>query len=465
MSADGTLCLPQELIDAVIDELHDDIPTLKSCALAARTFVAPARRHIFKKIELTPPKGESSSTCQRFLELLTEGPHIVPLVEELCIVLAGKGCDVDDNQSPFSTSTPRSSPQTPRHWMAKASGTMSLILSRLAYFPFSTGTPRLTPQTSLNRHWVVEAAETMSLILSRLAYLKRISLIENEFPTDPARHPLSWKDLGHPLQSALEAVFASPRLEAVRLRGIYLHSADRLFPLFCESSVNEISLARVGFLSPHFYKDHRPWHCPQLRTLVLTDDLGFYSIWDYLLNGKSDLANLTSLTLVVEYGYPEAMELIAHYMLRAKCRVRTLRRRCGRPLGGATFPQSIFNPNLRFIHLSAPYLETLCSFFKSVSEESPALETITFENSASRVIPRSYTPLQDSYTAQALVHLPSLKAVEVRFISWSTSTAFGPPFSEWADWVGKSFPSLVEHNLLHVVECRIPDRGMGHSFE
>ncbi|KAK7042582.1 hypothetical protein R3P38DRAFT_321333 [Favolaschia claudopus] len=428
MSADSILCLPQELTDTVIDELSDDIPALKSCALAARTFVAPTRRHIFKKIELTPPKGESSSPCQRFLELLTEGPHIVPLIEELCIVLAGTSCDVD-------------------------------------YYDHSPGTRRPTPETS--GHWMVEAAGAMALILSRLAYLTRISLVENGFVYGQR---LKWNDMGQPLQSALEGVFSSPRLQAVRLRGIYFHSATQLFSLFSEStSIEEISLARVGFTSSTRFdeSDPRPWRCPQLRALVLASDhLTFDSMWGYLLDGQNDLANLASLTLVVEnIMMPQSMEVIAYYMPRAKCRVQTLRIRCGESLGGAKFPQSIFNPNLRFIHLSAPYLETLSSFFKSVSEESPALETITFENSATKFRPCSYTPLQDSFTAQALVHLPSLKAVEVRYMSWPASTEFAPPFSKWADWVRKSFPSLVERNLLHVVECRIPDRGLGHSFE
>lgn len=33
--------LPQELVDLIVDNLRDDIPSLKSCSLAARTFSSP----------------------------------------------------------------------------------------------------------------------------------------------------------------------------------------------------------------------------------------------------------------------------------------------------------------------------------------------------------------------------------------------------------------------------------------
>ncbi|KAJ7863829.1 hypothetical protein B0H14DRAFT_3443934 [Mycena olivaceomarginata] len=52
--------LPQDLFDTILDILHDDIPSLKSCFLAARIF--------------------------RFYELLCSSPHIAPLVKGLCIV-------------------------------------------------------------------------------------------------------------------------------------------------------------------------------------------------------------------------------------------------------------------------------------------------------------------------------------------------------------------------------------------
>jgi hypothetical protein len=74
--------LPQERIDVILDNVHDDIPSLKSCSLAARTFVTSARKHIFKKVEIV----SSSDAFQRFYNLLSSSPHIPPLVEDLRII-------------------------------------------------------------------------------------------------------------------------------------------------------------------------------------------------------------------------------------------------------------------------------------------------------------------------------------------------------------------------------------------
>ncbi|KDQ06699.1 hypothetical protein BOTBODRAFT_192913 [Botryobasidium botryosum FD-172 SS1] len=44
--------LPSELIDLIIDHLHDEKPTLKICALVCRDWVAPSRFHLFRSIRL-----------------------------------------------------------------------------------------------------------------------------------------------------------------------------------------------------------------------------------------------------------------------------------------------------------------------------------------------------------------------------------------------------------------------------
>ncbi|KDQ06693.1 hypothetical protein BOTBODRAFT_192907 [Botryobasidium botryosum FD-172 SS1] len=44
--------LPSELISLIIDHLHDDKPTLKTCALVGREWVAPSRFHLLRSIHL-----------------------------------------------------------------------------------------------------------------------------------------------------------------------------------------------------------------------------------------------------------------------------------------------------------------------------------------------------------------------------------------------------------------------------
>ncbi|KAJ7366247.1 hypothetical protein DFH08DRAFT_164606 [Mycena albidolilacea] len=85
--------IPQELVDLIMNNLHGDVPSHKSCTLAARTFVSSAQTWLFNKIEILPPRrlegSNSENSCQRFYKLLTSSPHLAPLVHELHIVLAG----------------------------------------------------------------------------------------------------------------------------------------------------------------------------------------------------------------------------------------------------------------------------------------------------------------------------------------------------------------------------------------
>lgn len=254
-----TMGLPQELVDLILDNLHDDIPALKSCCLAARTFVNSARTHIFKKIELTPPPEPLSSynACQKFCHLLSSSPHIGPLVEDLCIVLVG--------------------PETS--------------------FEYDSDGEYLE-----ERHvtWVM-AGRTLSLVLPLLD-LKRISLIENA-PIDwnsGGEYSMDWTTMGRQLKSALTNVFSSPRLEAVRLRGIVIESPCQLLSLFSEATaLKEMSLSRLYFTQRwdqrELWPESRPWR-PQLRSLLVADTQGDVFV-RYIVNPRIDLTHVSALTI------------------------------------------------------------------------------------------------------------------------------------------------------------------------
>ncbi|KAJ7683381.1 hypothetical protein B0H17DRAFT_37562 [Mycena rosella] len=161
--------IPPELIDLIVDHLHADIPALKACSLAARSFVASTRPHIFRKVEVTPPlPGNTSQTsCQRLYKLLTSSPHIAPLVEDLTIVLVGSETSFEYDED--------------GQWLTK---------------PHAT--------------WVM-AGRTLSLVLPLLK-LRRISLVENA-PVDwncAGEFSMSWNQLGRTLKSALAETFSFP---------------------------------------------------------------------------------------------------------------------------------------------------------------------------------------------------------------------------------------------------------------
>ncbi|KAK0184480.1 hypothetical protein F5146DRAFT_239897 [Armillaria mellea] len=62
--------LPQEIIDAIIDELKDYKYDLKSCSLTCRSFVPQTRVHLFTSIELS-----SNRQCQKFMAMRSSSPY------------------------------------------------------------------------------------------------------------------------------------------------------------------------------------------------------------------------------------------------------------------------------------------------------------------------------------------------------------------------------------------------------
>ncbi|KAJ7868606.1 hypothetical protein B0H14DRAFT_312050 [Mycena olivaceomarginata] len=236
--------LPQELVDTILDILHDDGPSLKSCSLAARIFVISARKHLFKKLEIL----SSSDASQRFYELLCSSPHIAPLVEDLCI-----------------TSVVEKFPET---------------------------------CTYLDPSGDYMSGRTLSLILPLLTELKRIFIVENGDRTETsAKFSRSWSKMNQSLQSALANVFSSPRLEAVHLRRLVLESPCHLLSLFSEATaLKEMSLSRLYFTQA----EHEPWPesqlwRPKLRSLVL--NLSSTDFCQYLVNPQIDLTHVRTLRL------------------------------------------------------------------------------------------------------------------------------------------------------------------------
>ncbi|KAK0451346.1 uncharacterized protein EV420DRAFT_713204 [Desarmillaria tabescens] len=88
------LSLPPEVLDQIIDYNYDDIPTLRSCALACRLFLPSCRVHLFSEVVLVHndiinlgPQGYDIHgrlySCENFLQLLEEAPWVAALVKVL----------------------------------------------------------------------------------------------------------------------------------------------------------------------------------------------------------------------------------------------------------------------------------------------------------------------------------------------------------------------------------------------
>ncbi|KAF8530776.1 hypothetical protein JB92DRAFT_3105997 [Gautieria morchelliformis] len=89
MSSSSTkYMLPGELIDQVIDHLHDDLPSLRACCLTCRAWVPSARFHIFYNIVLSAKRAHAFARVRRMRRaagLLKPSPHISLLVRSLTI--------------------------------------------------------------------------------------------------------------------------------------------------------------------------------------------------------------------------------------------------------------------------------------------------------------------------------------------------------------------------------------------
>ncbi|KAJ7306770.1 hypothetical protein DFH08DRAFT_514113 [Mycena albidolilacea] len=395
--------LPQELVDTILDNIHDDVPSLKSCSLAARTFVISARKHIFKKIEIL----SSSDAAQRFYELLCSSPHIAPLVEDLCI---------------------------------------TSVLEK-----FSVTCAYLDPSGDYM------SGRALSLILPLLTELIRISIIETGDVHNRSGREFSrsWNKMEPPLQSVLANVFSSPRLEAVHLCGFVLESPCHLLSLFSEAAaLKEMSLSRLYFTQgegrPEPWPESQLWR-PKLQSLFL--NVFSTDLCQYLVNPHIDLTHVRTLTLAT--SLPEQRKkMVQATQFRLSRGVEHL----GLYLS-YNFEQTsyLFTTNLRSIHLHCNSMFELLGVFVQACPHDSRLEYVTLDTPAGVL---HFTEIPELHTAidATVAHLPALKTIEIRWIVVEPSNAF----TQWEVDIQTAFSSLVRRGMLHLT--RIAWRGLGGLY-
>ncbi|KAJ7506982.1 hypothetical protein B0H11DRAFT_1969705 [Mycena galericulata] len=385
--------IPQELVDLIVDNLQGDVPTLKSCSLAPPT-----------------PGSSDASPSQRFHTILSSSPHLAPYVKELHIVLVGSETSFDYN---------------------------------------SDG------EYLVERHvpWVM-SGRTLSLVLP-LLNLKRISLVENAPGEWNAfgDFSMNWNKLGRTLKAALVAVFSSPTLESVHLRGIVIDSPFRLLSLFSEAtSLKEMSISRVYF-TQHWdrrdsWPESKPWH-PRLRSLLVSDVFS-HSLCRYFLNPNIDLTRIASLTVASE-SEQWTKALVEAAMSNAVQNLRLYR-------PPSALLKFAITANLRSLHVRTREMSRLIPVAFTAFPRDSCLETIVFEGPANLV----GSHYLNATIETAMVHLRALKEVEIRAFLWYD---LSPSFHEWSAGLHVSLPSLVERGMLTVTEIQIADRGVLHGWE
>ncbi|KAG6874863.1 hypothetical protein C0993_011886, partial [Termitomyces sp. T159_Od127] len=79
--------LPQELVDQIIDHLHDDYPALTSCSLVSHAWRPSSLFHIFSRLSIkVTPSASPADLCRRLYHLLTSSPAICAYIRELDVL-------------------------------------------------------------------------------------------------------------------------------------------------------------------------------------------------------------------------------------------------------------------------------------------------------------------------------------------------------------------------------------------
>jgi hypothetical protein len=77
--------LLQDIVNTIIDELEDDITTLKQCALVSRLCLPSSRKYLFSSIHL-----DDETKCQALYEVLNNNSHLARYVRRLHIYCGGR---------------------------------------------------------------------------------------------------------------------------------------------------------------------------------------------------------------------------------------------------------------------------------------------------------------------------------------------------------------------------------------
>lgn len=78
--------LPKEILDIILDDLHDDTATLKACSTVCQTLLPVSQAHIFRNVTLEYfdySTNTEPSSSHHFLDTISTSPHLAYLVQEL----------------------------------------------------------------------------------------------------------------------------------------------------------------------------------------------------------------------------------------------------------------------------------------------------------------------------------------------------------------------------------------------
>jgi hypothetical protein len=248
--------LPQELVDHIIDHLHDDPSALKKCAHVCRAWLPTSRFHFFSKISLKAASAHNGPAvpqerCKQLHAVLLQSPEIIYNIRELEI------CE-----------------GSPHH--------------------HHDHHPELSSTT-----WIT-TERTLTALFKMLTHLQRLDF--------SATSTLYWKLLPPTFQSALWTLLSLPTLTYIRLHswvfpdisslGSILACCHNLngFALSSTTICHEIGPQQLDHQTPHAaIEDSVEEVRPSIRLETLTLDYVTFGYLDYWLFGPHSLLDITSL--------------------------------------------------------------------------------------------------------------------------------------------------------------------------
>ncbi|RDB18962.1 hypothetical protein Hypma_014410 [Hypsizygus marmoreus] len=81
----ATTTLPPEIVDSIIDQLHDEPVSLKNCSLVSKTFVSRTQKHLYTSIRLVFSLFAKRHAAQGLLDIFINKPGLARHVQNLYI--------------------------------------------------------------------------------------------------------------------------------------------------------------------------------------------------------------------------------------------------------------------------------------------------------------------------------------------------------------------------------------------
>ncbi|KIM75061.1 hypothetical protein PILCRDRAFT_13876 [Piloderma croceum F 1598] len=246
----NTCKLPQELVDIIIRDFHDDPYSLHRCSLVCRSWLPTSHRHFFYRVVLSPPnhpynrRPEAVPYSMRLYRVLLNSPHIANYIRELKVYEGERLKDQD---------------------------------------------------------WI-ETDQTLPLVLRKLT-----KLVKMEFRC------LRWYPLSLDLRRSISSAFELPSLTTVEIDyGLFPNIDDFSNLLSRTKGLARLSLTDIRFHStePLAHEDReavdeeRSASCRQRHLTDLHLEIFYYSVFvDWLLEARSplDVTHIHTLDIMKHY--------------------------------------------------------------------------------------------------------------------------------------------------------------------